>query len=58
MTERKPYYVLTLDSHDYFGPFQNTEMAHHWAKLTNKRSYTLTEHLPSYAQLLIVSVQP
>lgn len=35
-------HLFTLDSHDYFGPFENEQHAHEWAKATGKSSYQLT----------------
>ncbi len=43
-------YLITLDSHEYFGPFLNAEDAHYWAKHTQRTSYQLMPTLPSYAK--------
>jgi len=43
-------YLITLDSHEYFGPFLTAEDAHYWAKATQRTSYQLVSVLPSYAK--------
>lgn len=44
------YYLITLDSHEYFGPFLISSDAHYWAKVTLRTSYQLVKQLPSYAK--------
>jgi len=43
-------YLITLDSHEYFGPFLTAEDAHYWAKSTHRTSYQLVPMLPSYGK--------
>jgi len=43
-------YLITLDSHEYFGPFLKAEDAHYWAKATQRTSYQLVPMLPNYAK--------
>jgi len=46
------YYLITLDSHEYFGPFDTTRAAKRWARRTNRTSYSILPEpaLPSYAR--------
>ena len=43
-----PVYMITLDSHEYIGPFDNHDQAHGYAKLTRRGSYQLVTKLPAY----------
>jgi len=42
-------YLITLDSHEYYGPFLNPEDAHTFARITHRSSYQLVPTLPAYA---------
>jgi hypothetical protein len=39
-------YMITLDSHEYIGPFGCHDQAHGYAKLTSRGSYQLVTKLP------------
>jgi hypothetical protein len=45
-------YLITLDSHEYFGPFLSPADAHYWALLTRRTTYQLViaTQLPNYAR--------
>lgn len=42
------FYLITLDSHEYFGPFQDIATAMDWAMATNRDSYQLAGSLKKY----------
>ncbi len=46
-------YLITLDAHEYFGPFSTKEQAHYWAYKTGRTSYMLTTKagLPKFARI-------
>ena len=43
-------YMITLDSHEYFGPFLVPNDAHYFAKITHRSSYQLVPILPAYTK--------
>ena len=47
------YYMITLDSHEYIGPFNTQEQAHEYAMLNERWSYQLVQSLPQHAVALL-----
>lgn len=45
-----PEYVITLDSHDYYGPFASVTKAMEFVKVRGLRAVQITTELPSYAK--------
>ena len=50
-------YLITLDSHEYFGPFINANDAHSWAKHHNRTSYQIVRELPEYGKTQLVAAK-
>lgn len=47
MTE-EPHYVITLDSHDYYGPFANQREAHYFIEVRKFSATRITTELTGY----------
>jgi len=45
------YYLFTLDSHEYFGPFTTEGELHDWARLRRAVSYQVVTRLHWNAEL-------
>jgi hypothetical protein len=43
-------YMITLDAHEYIGPFLSEAVAHVFAEQTQRSSYQLVRELPAYAK--------
>lgn len=45
------YYLFTLDSHEFFGPFTSQRELHDWAKFRGAMSYQVVTRLHWNAEL-------
>ena len=50
-------YLITLDSHDYYGPFINANDAHAWAKYHGHSTYQIVRELPEYAKRQLITAK-